>query len=75
MAPKQKSADRDTIRPGYLRRAGAAKYLGVSVRTLANLQARRILPFSKIGGRTVLFKLSDLDAAVCRYRQDAVGEA
>ena len=74
MATKQKSIDRDTVRPGYLRRSGAARYLGISVRTLANLQARRILPFSKLGSRTVLFKVSDLDSAVCRYRQDAIVE-
>ena len=61
------------MRPGYVRRAGAAKYLGISVRTLANLQERRLLPFSKLSSRVVLFKLSDLDAAVARFRQDAVG--
>ena len=64
----------DTVKPGYLRRSAAARYLGVSVRTLGTLQARRIIPFSKLGARTCLFKLSDLDAAVVRYRQDAIGE-
>ena len=60
-------------RPGYVRRAAAARYLGISVRSLGNLQSRRVLPFAKLGSKTVLFKLSDLDAAVARFRQDAVG--
>ncbi len=61
------------IRPGYLRRSEAARYLSVSIRTLADLQARRIVPFTKLGARTVLFKLSDLDATCARWRVDAIG--
>jgi len=61
-----------TLRPGYVRREEAAKYLGVSVRCLANWQKRRLIPFSKIGSRISLFKLSDLDAVVARFRQDSI---
>ena len=61
------------VKPGYLRRENAARYLGVSIRTLADLQARRIVAFSKLGARTVLFKISDLDAVVASYRQDSIG--
>ena len=63
----------NNIRPGYLRRAGAAKYLGISIRTLGNLQASRMIPFSKLGAKTALFKISDLDAMVARFRQDCIG--
>ena len=61
------------IKPGYLRRAQAARYLSISLRTLADLQQKRIIPFSKIGSRTVLFKLTDLDAAIDRWRVEAIG--
>lgn len=65
----------ENIRPGYLRRAAAAKYLGVSIRTLGNLQAARMVPFSKLGEKTCLFGISDLDAMVARFRQDCIGGA
>ena len=61
------------VRPGYLRREGAARYLGISIRSLADLQAKRIIAFSKLGARTVLFKISDLDAVVASFRQDSIG--
>jgi len=70
-----KSKQTEIIRPGYLRRAAAAKYLGVSLRTLGNLQATRMVPFSKLGERTCLFRISDLDAMVARFRQDCIGGA
>lgn len=69
----KKQINTDQFRPGYLRRSGAAKYLGISVRSLADLQAKRMIAFSKLGARTVLFKISDLDAAVARFRQDEIG--
>ena len=61
-----------TMRPGYVRREAAAKYLGVSVRCLANWQRRRLIPFSKMGARTCLFRLADLDSVVARFRQDSI---
>ncbi len=70
-----KSKQTEIIRPGYLRRAAAAKYLGVSLRTLGNLQAARMVPFSKLGEKTCLFRISDLDAMVARFRQDCIGGA
>lgn len=63
---------KQTLRPGYVRREQAAEYLGVSVRCLANWQKKRYIPFSKIGSRISLFKLSDLDAVVARFRQDSI---
>jgi hypothetical protein len=70
-----KNKQNENIRPGYLRRAGAAKYLGISIRTLGNLQASRMVPFSKLGEKTCLFRISDLDAMVARFRQDCIGGA
>lgn len=46
----------------------AAQYLGLSVRTVDYYIQKRLLPFYKIGGKTVRFKLSDLDAALERFR-------
>ena len=69
-----KDKQNENIRPGYLRRAAAAKYLGVSLRTLGNLQASRMVPFSKLGEKTCLFRISDLDAMVARFRQDSIGD-
>ena len=63
---------KQTLRPGYVRRDEAAKYLGVSVRCLANWQKKRLIPFSKIGSRISLFRLADLDAVVARFRQDSI---
>jgi excisionase family DNA binding protein len=70
----KKQANSETVKAGYLRRNDAARYLGVSLRTIGNLQTARRLPFSKIGEKSVLFKVADLDAFVSRYRQNAIGE-
>jgi hypothetical protein len=70
-----KKSQLDPIRPGYLRRAGAARYLSISVRTLCDLQSKRLVPFSKLGAKTCLFKIADLDAMVASLRQDSIGGA
>lgn len=70
----KKKENIETVKAGYLRRNDAARYLGVSLRTIGNLQTARRLPFSKIGEKSVLFKVADLDAFVARYRQNAIGE-
>ena len=51
-----------------LDKGDAAKYLGLSVRTVDYYIQKRLLPFYKIGGKTVRFKLSDLDAALEKFR-------
>ena len=61
------------ILPGYLRKGDAAKYLGIGLRTLSLWQRKRIVPFHKIG-RTVIYSIGDLSAAMGRFRQAAVGE-
>lgn len=54
------------VERGYLRRQDAARYLSVSLRTLANLQASGAIPYSKYGGN-VFLKKSDLDAFVTTH--------
>jgi len=48
----------------YIRRGDAARYLGISVRTLAYLQNTGKVKFYKLGHRTCIFKKSELDEFV-----------
>jgi excisionase family DNA binding protein len=57
----------------YLRPHEAAELLGVSRRTLSNLQRRRAIGFSRLG-RVVVFRRCDIEAALQRHRVNAVGE-
>ena len=57
----------------YMRRSQAAKYLSVSIRTLANFQASKVIPYSKVG-KSVIFSKHDLDEFVSKFRVNAIGE-
>ena len=57
----------------YLRPDEAARVIGVSRRTLSAWQSARVIGFRRIG-RTVLFSVADIQAAIDRYRIAAVGE-
>lgn len=57
----------------YLRREAAAKYLSVAPRTISLWQANGVIPYVRAGRRCVLFKRSDLDAAMDRLTIRAVG--
>lgn len=60
---------------GLLNKKDAARYLGVAQRTLDSYLLRRKIPFYKLGvGRTarIRFKRTDLEAALEKYRVDAV---
>ncbi len=57
----------------YLRPDQAAELLGVSRRTLSNFQRRHLIGFSKLG-RVVVFRRTDIEAALNRFRQAAIGE-
>ncbi len=61
------------IQPAFMRRPEAARYLGVSQRTVSDWQSRRIIPCVKAGVKCVLFKRADLDAAMQRFTVNAVG--
>jgi len=67
-------ANANGVPAGYFRRAGAARYCGISLRTLGEFQRRRILPYVRLGRRCVLFKREDLDRALERFRVAAIGE-
>ena len=60
------------MNPAFLRPADAAKYLGVSARTIRAWQNQRILPFSRMSKRCVLISVADLDAAVGKCRVEAI---
>ena len=63
------------MRPGYLRKAAAARYLNVSVRTLSDWARMRLVAHIKPSNRVCLFRVADLDAALNRFRMSAIGEA
>ena len=46
---------------------------GVSRRCLSNWQRKRVIPFRRVG-RTVLFSVADITAALDKFRVAAVGE-
>ena len=52
--------------PGYLRKADAARYLGIAERTLSEWMRRRLVPYVKVSHRVCLFKQVALDAAMDR---------
>jgi hypothetical protein len=60
--------------PGYMRKADAAKYLNISIRTLTDWMQKKLVAYAKLSHRVCLFKQADLDAAMSRYRVKAVGE-
>jgi excisionase family DNA binding protein len=57
----------------YLRPDEAARVIGVSRRTLSAWQSARVIGFRRVG-RTVLFSVADIQAAIDRYRIAPVGE-
>ena len=61
------------IAEGYMRRDEAAKYLGVSPRTVSDWQRRRIIPHTKVARKCVLFKRADLDRAMDKFTVRAMG--
>ena len=57
----------------YLRPDQAAQLLQISRRNLSNWQRRHVIGFYRIG-RTVMFKRTDIESALERFRVSAVGE-
>jgi hypothetical protein len=60
------------VPPGYVRKLGAARFCGVSQRTISSWQAKRLIPFVKISHRICLFKLTDLEKALDRMKTRAI---
>lgn len=67
------SADTEVTLSGYVRKPQMAKHLGISTRSLNNLMRKRVVPFYKVSGGVVLFRLSEVSSALSRWRVDAVG--
>jgi len=57
----------------YLRPDEAAQVIGVSRRTLSAWQSAHIIGYRRVG-RTVLFSVADIQAAIDRYRIAPIGE-
>jgi Helix-turn-helix domain len=53
----------------------AAAYMGITLRELKGLRARKALPFFRIGHRTVTYSPRDLDAFLAGCRVVPAGEA
>jgi len=64
--------EKTTTEPAYLRPADAAKYVGVSTRTLSDWRKRRLLPFVKVSHKVCLIKKTDLDATLGKLTVKAV---
>ena len=60
--------------PAFMRPAAAAAFLALSRRQLARLTARRVLPVIRLGRKCVLYSRADLERALSRFRQSAIGE-
>ncbi len=69
-----RSASMDDMQIGYMRKDAAAKYLGISIRTLTTWQRKKIVPYIKMSHRICLFRKVDLDRALARYRIRSAGE-
>jgi excisionase family DNA binding protein len=61
------------IQPGFLRREDAARFLGVSLRTLAEWQSEHRIPYAKMSHRVCLFKVADLEKCIDRLTVKAAG--
>ncbi len=61
------------FQPAYMRRPEAARYLGVSTRTITEWQRRRIIPHVRMGRKCVLFPVIGLDAAMGKFTVHAIG--
>lgn len=60
-----------TIKPALVDMAGAAAYMGTTIRHIRGLWFRREIPAIKVG-HLVRFKLEDLDAYIKEHRVEAV---
>lgn len=57
----------------YMRRDAAAKYLGVSPRTISEWQKKRLIPFIKPARKCTLFKRDQLDRAMEKLLVQSIG--
>ena len=70
-----KKTEKNQISPAtdYLRgQKEAAAYARVSTRTISDWQARHVIPFLKPARKLVLFRKSDIDAALNKFEVAAI---
>ncbi len=60
----QRTEGKMSVQPRYLKTRAAAEYIGVSRRYLCQLASEGSIRHSRIGPRTQLFAVRDLDAFV-----------
>jgi excisionase family DNA binding protein len=58
----------------WMRKDETASHYQVSERTITNWQRQGKIPFYRLGRKLVLFKRSEIDAALARFRVKSVGE-
>jgi len=55
----------------WVTREGIAQHFGFSVRTVANLQKRRVLPYVKVG-RLVRFNINRCEQALIQFESQSI---
>ncbi len=60
-------SEREQVKAAFMTKRAAAIYCALSLRTMDYARARGDLPYHKIGTK-VVFRISDLDAYMERYR-------
>ena len=55
----------------WVNREGIAEHFGISMRTVANFQRRRILPFVKVGG-LVRFNVAKCERALMKFESKSI---
>ena len=63
-----------SIPRGYYRLNETAVFLGVSKRTVRNLMHAGKIPYTRLTGRLVLFRVSAIDAALEKFQVGGQGE-
>lgn len=70
---KHEKKSQTPLESDYLRgQKEAAAYARVSTRCISDWQARRIIPFLKPARKLVLFRKSDIDAALSKFEVAAI---
>ena len=70
---KHEKKSQTPLESDYLRgQKQAAAYCRVSTRCISEWQAKRIIPFIKVGHKLVLFRKSDIDHALAKFEVAAI---
>ena len=63
-----------SIPRGYYRLHETATFLGVSKRTVRNLMRAGKIPYTRLTGRLILFRVSAIDAAFAKFQIGGQGD-